>query len=96
MLEEAPRVNDIERITREIVGEQIHLLCFEVRLVERCDEPWVQIDRQHGAGWRDVTGKPSRDRAAASADIEHSHSLGNPDLFEDPDRKRVPISLVRR
>ncbi|MCW2512238.1 MAG: hypothetical protein JWR11_1280 [Mycobacterium sp.] len=42
-----------------------------------------------------MTSKPLRHRAAASADIEHSHSLGNPELFEDPDRKRVPISLVR-
>ena len=44
MLKEAPCVNDVERITRELFGEQIHPPRFEVRLVERHDEPWVQVD----------------------------------------------------
>ena len=42
-----------------------------------------------------MASKPLRYRAAARADIEHSHPLDNPELFENPHRKGVPISLVR-
>ena len=64
-------MHDVERIARELLGEQVQLPRFEIRLVECHDETRIQIDRQHRTVRRDPSGKPLRHGSAARPDIEH-------------------------
>src|SRR6478736_5735764 len=94
MLKEAPGMHDVERIAGELLGEQVQLPRFEIRLIKCHDETRIQIDRQHRTARCDTSGEPLRHRAAARPDVEHPHTVGDIELFEYPYRERVPILLV--
>src|SRR5205814_5890866 len=67
-----------------------------VRFVYLSDEAVVEIDGEDRPRRSDTAGEPTRHRAPTSSNIQHPHAISESQLVKDADRKRVPVTLVRR
>jgi hypothetical protein len=91
--EQKPRVGDVERAavgTPRIADEEFDVLGGGLLRVAACqlDDPGIEVDPQRAPARADEPSQVERDMSAAAADVEAALTVPDPDLLEQPQRRR--------
>jgi hypothetical protein len=93
MDQEQARVDEVERVARQVVGDEVHLADLDAGheyLLEQAD---VEVDRQHAAARPDAPGEPACERPVAGAGVEAAPASPNAERLRTPDARRGVAGL---